>query len=538
MNINEGEQIDLFMKDVSKVYAGYGNENMEMLEITVPDAESEVGHLCGGINTQISSDADLIRSLQDQATSSYSHALNIEDPQQCQKLYKKNRRKAIREIRGTQSGRCSIPPSLIEEHFSEIWQESSSDSQFSLVNKHPERDDVLGTLLSVSEVSSAFRSCENTAPGPDRITYKHWRSLDPRATLLTKVFNCCIHLRTIPLSWKASTTILLPKSGDRGRRSMCFSSQQNIRRSRTRSQLAVRDNNVVVCQKVGAPSRTDLNNLRPACVGSVVDNDVVLAMDDLLHNILPCTPPPATHPRVTCNFASPSTIIQIEESESACFHRRSPCTTSSVSVDAKELQNCVVLSSVSHTNELSVIHSPSTIIQIEDCVDLVTQPGTPADLSPTHPVGNIEMMLFPSDLEVRELFPESVSKLNRSVPCCRSNYDPTVYISCFQFPKEEDRKNLWLKKINRKDYSPSKNAVVCIKHFSDKFVITEDHAVRDDGSVLTVRRIYPKSTLMHTHQYFQISLHIYLVTLHRKEKLHLNEEMKYKKGRKNLLTGV
>ncbi|GIY95357.1 retrovirus-related Pol polyprotein from type-1 retrotransposable element R2, partial [Caerostris extrusa] len=149
----------------------------------------------------------------DRATVSYSHALNIGDPQQCQKLYRKNRRKAIREIRGTQSERCSIPPPVIEEHFAEIWQESSSDSQF-FSAEHPERDEVLGTLLSVSEVTSAFRSCENTAPGPDRITYNHWRSLDPRASLLTKVFNCCIHLRTIPLSWKASTTILLPKSGD------------------------------------------------------------------------------------------------------------------------------------------------------------------------------------------------------------------------------------------------------------------------------------------------------------------------------------
>ncbi|GIY34110.1 integrase catalytic domain-containing protein [Caerostris extrusa] len=42
MNIPEDEQIDLFMKDVSKVYAGYGNENMEMIEITVPDVEYEV----------------------------------------------------------------------------------------------------------------------------------------------------------------------------------------------------------------------------------------------------------------------------------------------------------------------------------------------------------------------------------------------------------------------------------------------------------------------------------------------------------------
>ncbi|GIY41958.1 hypothetical protein CDAR_371731 [Caerostris darwini] len=51
-------EIDLFMKDVSKVYTGYGNKNLEMLEITVPDAESE-GPLCGGIATQTSSDGML-----------------------------------------------------------------------------------------------------------------------------------------------------------------------------------------------------------------------------------------------------------------------------------------------------------------------------------------------------------------------------------------------------------------------------------------------------------------------------------------------
>ncbi|GIY14924.1 hypothetical protein CEXT_809391 [Caerostris extrusa] len=30
MKIPEVEQADLFMKDIAKVYAGYGNENMEM----------------------------------------------------------------------------------------------------------------------------------------------------------------------------------------------------------------------------------------------------------------------------------------------------------------------------------------------------------------------------------------------------------------------------------------------------------------------------------------------------------------------------
>ncbi|GIY90819.1 hypothetical protein CDAR_549241 [Caerostris darwini] len=57
MNVPEDEQIDLLLKDVSEVCTGYGNENMEMLEITVPDAESKgIGRLCGGVATQTSSD--------------------------------------------------------------------------------------------------------------------------------------------------------------------------------------------------------------------------------------------------------------------------------------------------------------------------------------------------------------------------------------------------------------------------------------------------------------------------------------------------
>ncbi|GIY85275.1 hypothetical protein CDAR_508241 [Caerostris darwini] len=36
MKIHEDEQIDLFMKDIAKVYTGYGNKNMEMLREQYP----------------------------------------------------------------------------------------------------------------------------------------------------------------------------------------------------------------------------------------------------------------------------------------------------------------------------------------------------------------------------------------------------------------------------------------------------------------------------------------------------------------------
>ncbi|GIY90130.1 retrovirus-related Pol polyprotein from type-2 retrotransposable element R2DM [Caerostris extrusa] len=62
---------------------------------------------------------------------------------------------------------------------------------------------------------SAFTTCENTAPGPDRISYNRWRHLGPRGQLLTRLFNCCIQLQCIPMTWKESCTILLPKTDDR-----------------------------------------------------------------------------------------------------------------------------------------------------------------------------------------------------------------------------------------------------------------------------------------------------------------------------------
>lgn len=38
---------------------------------------------------------------------------------------------------------------------------------------------------SARELTSRLRRCENTAPGPDGITYNHIKFLDPKATILT-----------------------------------------------------------------------------------------------------------------------------------------------------------------------------------------------------------------------------------------------------------------------------------------------------------------------------------------------------------------
>ncbi|GIY24079.1 transposon TX1 uncharacterized 149 kDa protein [Caerostris darwini] len=97
---------------------------------------------------------------------SSSADINTDDPATCQRLYTRNRRRAVQ-----------------------------SD-------------------LTPTEVWNIFKKAKNTAPGPDRLTYHHLRSVDPGAHVLTKIFNACIRFRQVPSLWKRSTTILIHKGGD------------------------------------------------------------------------------------------------------------------------------------------------------------------------------------------------------------------------------------------------------------------------------------------------------------------------------------
>ncbi len=48
--------------------------------------------------------------------------------------------------------------------------------------------------------------------------------------------------------------------------------------------------------------------------------------------------------------------------------------------------------------------------------------------------------------------------------------------------------------IHRADFPLSPTAVVCIKHFDERFIVREDRAIRDDGTVLVVERKKPALT--------------------------------------------
>ncbi|KAH7971852.1 hypothetical protein HPB52_003475 [Rhipicephalus sanguineus] len=93
---------------------------------------------------------------------------NPDNAQQIQGLYRRNRRRAVRVIVQGESKLCELPLDELEEHFR------------LLLNKTRRNDmaEICLAKFTADEVAARLRKCENTAPGGDRITYHHWRTID------------------------------------------------------------------------------------------------------------------------------------------------------------------------------------------------------------------------------------------------------------------------------------------------------------------------------------------------------------------------
>ncbi|GBM24914.1 Retrovirus-related Pol polyprotein from type-2 retrotransposable element R2DM, partial [Araneus ventricosus] len=137
--------------------------------------------------------------------------INIIDPQSCQSLYNRNRKRCVREICSGPPTRCMIPVETVEDFFRSAW-DSVPPPIPDLPIATEERTPLLEHTISISEVSKKLARAENSAPGPDRLTYHHWRSLPQGHKFLATSFNVCIHFQKVPDEWRKTTTILIPKS--------------------------------------------------------------------------------------------------------------------------------------------------------------------------------------------------------------------------------------------------------------------------------------------------------------------------------------
>ncbi|CAL1299401.1 unnamed protein product [Larinioides sclopetarius] len=136
-----------------------------------------------------------------------------DDAQAIQKLYRQNKKRAMREILNSLADRCSIDCNYIYNYFSTAWGPALSDPTYYNLAEDG-RVEVLDRPFTLKEVATKLRKADNTAPGPDRITYHHWRQIDPSGKTITTIFNLCLNFKKIPRDWKKSVTILLPKTGD------------------------------------------------------------------------------------------------------------------------------------------------------------------------------------------------------------------------------------------------------------------------------------------------------------------------------------
>ncbi|XP_037515062.1 uncharacterized protein LOC119391454 [Rhipicephalus sanguineus] len=139
--------------------------------------------------------------------------LNPANAADIQRLYRRNRRRAVRLILEGPSRPCEIPLQDLEDHWGSTWSERTADT--SLLFRRPTAPEPVDlSPFAPDEVLLRLRKSENTAPGTDRLTYHHWKAVDPEARFLTALFNACVHHRRTPDAWRTSRTVLIYKKGD------------------------------------------------------------------------------------------------------------------------------------------------------------------------------------------------------------------------------------------------------------------------------------------------------------------------------------
>jgi hypothetical protein len=142
------------------------------------------------------------------------HKPNPEDPKWIHKLYKINRRKAIRTTLG-EEGRDDIDKEIVEKYFTGTADRKSCDvTVYENIRTQEDRNIVSTSRITPGEVAKRRSKCENNAPCEDRITYKHWKAVDLACKVMATAYNICLNYEDIPHTWKTSTTVMIYKKGD------------------------------------------------------------------------------------------------------------------------------------------------------------------------------------------------------------------------------------------------------------------------------------------------------------------------------------
>ncbi|GFR00695.1 retrovirus-related Pol polyprotein from type-2 retrotransposable element R2DM [Trichonephila clavata] len=191
------------------------NEALDtLLEVDeIGDRLAHFENLVDGVIEAVQGHFNLVRPQSNQNRApNQSKGLDLQNPQATQRSYRWNRRKCVRQITQANSMRCPLPRDTIASFFETTW--GNACLHVSSPSQAPPVRPPIAESLSREFVLQCLKSCENSAPGPDLITYKHWREVDPGRVILTKIFNVCLRLSDVPKRWKCSNTILIQKCDD------------------------------------------------------------------------------------------------------------------------------------------------------------------------------------------------------------------------------------------------------------------------------------------------------------------------------------
>ena len=136
-----------------------------------------------------------------------------------QRLYRKNKKKAMQQVLNGPVLHCTIDKASVKDHYTRVHANRAAGGELPEVfDQQPPSDvscDILVAPFSRTVVTKRLWKMSNTSPGPDGITYRELKRADPGCHVLTALFNKINEMETVPLSWKESNTVLLYKKGNR-----------------------------------------------------------------------------------------------------------------------------------------------------------------------------------------------------------------------------------------------------------------------------------------------------------------------------------
>ena len=138
-----------------------------------------------------------------------------------QSLYRISKKRAARKVIGDNKPSYTGSVDTAEQYFNRVFDARPCDVEGikrGLQDFVPtsSADNHLGDHLSPGEILKKLRSLSNSAPGKDRVEYRHLRAVDPKCEVLALIFNHCLDTNDVPASWKQSMTVLIHKKGDAG----------------------------------------------------------------------------------------------------------------------------------------------------------------------------------------------------------------------------------------------------------------------------------------------------------------------------------